>query len=111
MFYCFGCGAGGDVIRFVQNIEHLDFADAVERLAARANIQLRYVEGGGPVRRQHGQRARLLEAHAAAAEFYAEQLRSPEARPAREFLAERGFDEAAADDTSAADSRRPAGTR
>jgi DNA primase len=90
---CFGCGAGGDVIRFVQNIEHLDFGEAVERLAARANVQLRYLEGGAPTNRQHGQRARLIEAHAVAAAFYAEQLRTPEAQPAREFLASRGFDE------------------
>ena len=96
LFYCFGCGAGGDVIRFVQQTENLDFAEAVERLAVRAGVQLRYVDGPAPSGRQHGQRARLLAAHAAAAEFYQEQLRSPEARPARDFLAERGFDEAAA---------------
>ena len=96
LFYCFGCGAGGDVIRFVQQVENLDFAEAVERLAARAGVQLRYVDGAAPSGRGHGQRARLLAAHADAAAFYAEQLRSPEARPAREFLAERGFDEAAA---------------
>ena len=93
LYHCFGCGAGGDVIRFVQNIEHLDFSEAVERLAARVNVQLRYLEGGPPSSRNHGQRARLIDAHAAAAAFYAEQLRTPEARPAREFLAARGFDE------------------
>jgi DNA primase len=93
LYHCFGCGAGGDVIRFVQTIEHLDFTEAVERLAARANVQLRYLEGGAPLNRQPGQRARLIAAHEAAAEFYAEQLRSPEALPAREFLAGRGFDE------------------
>ncbi|MDT4936381.1 MAG: primase [Pseudonocardiales bacterium] len=93
---CFGCGAGGDVIRFVQNIEHIDFSEAVERLAGRANIQLRYLEGGAPSNRQHGQRSRLVEAHREAAAFYAEQLRTPEAQTAREFLAERGFDESVA---------------
>ena len=93
LFYCFGCGAGGDVIKFVQDIEHLDFSDAVERLAARANIQLRYVEGGGPAPDRHrGQRQRLLDAHREAAAFYAEQLSSAEAEPAREFLRARGFD-------------------
>ena len=45
LYHCFGCGAGGDVIRFVQNIEHLDFTESVERLAARAGIQLPYLEG------------------------------------------------------------------
>jgi DNA primase len=93
LYYCFGCEAGGDVIRFVQAIEHLEFSEAVERLAARAHVQLRYVEGGPAPSRTHGQRARLVEAHAAAAEFYSEQLRSPEAVVAREFLDGRGFDE------------------
>jgi DNA primase len=98
LFYCFGCGAGGDVIRFVQNVEHLDFGEAVERLAARANIALRYVEGSGAgPGRNHGQRARLLAAHAAAAAFYAEQLRTPEGKAAREFLSGRGFDDSVAE--------------
>jgi DNA primase len=96
LYYCFGCGAGGDVIRFVQNVEHVDFAEAVEKLAARANIPLRYIDGPAPANRQPGQRSRLIEAHTAAAAFYAEQLRSPEARPAREFLSQRGFDESVA---------------
>jgi DNA primase len=97
MYYCFGCGAGGDVIKFVQEVEHVDFTEAVERLAAKSNIQLRYEEGGTPgPSRNPGQRARLIAAHADAASFYAEQLRSPEAQKAREFLAARGFDEAAA---------------
>ncbi|SHG52215.1 DNA primase [Jatrophihabitans endophyticus] len=92
LYHCFGCQAGGDVIRFVQDIEHVDFGEAVEQLATRAGIQLRYTEGGGPgPGHNRGQRARLIEAHAAAVEFYAEQLRGAEAAPAREFLAARGF--------------------
>jgi DNA primase len=97
LWHCFGCGAGGDVIRFVQQIEHLDFAESVERLAARSGIQLRYVEGSGPSRRQPGQRSRLVEAHAEAQRFYATQLDTDEAATARDFLAERGFDQAAAE--------------
>ncbi len=98
LFHCFGCGAGGDVIRFVERVEHVTFTEAVEHLARRANVELRYVEGGSaPIQRNQGQRARLVEAHALAAEFYADQLRLPEALAAREFLAQRGFDEAAAD--------------
>ena len=93
MYYCFGCQAGGDVIKFVQDVEHVDFADAVERLASRAGVQLRYVEGGGPSSGQNrGQRQRLLDAHREAAAFYAQQLTGDEAAPAREFLAQRGFD-------------------
>jgi DNA primase len=92
LFYCFGCGAGGDVIRFVEKIDHLAFNEAVERLAARAGVQLRYEQGGSAPVRQQGQRARLVEAHRLAAEFYASLLaESAEARPARQFLAERGF--------------------
>jgi DNA primase len=99
LFYCFGCGAGGDVIKFVQDTEHLDFSDAVERLAARVGIQLRYVEtGSGPSRDQHrGQRQRLIDAHRDAQAFYAEQLKTPEAETAREFLRQRGFDAATAE--------------
>ena len=98
LYHCFGCSAGGDVIKFVQEIEHLDFTDAVERLAARSNITLRYVEGmGGPRRPEQGQRKRLIEAHLAASRFYAEQLRTPEAQPARDFLQQRGFDQATAE--------------
>ncbi|WP_369252600.1 DNA primase [Geodermatophilus amargosae] len=97
LFHCFGCGAGGDVISFVQQIDHLSFTEAVERLAARASIDLKYEDDGGrptgaPDRAQAGQRARLVAANTAAFEFYAEQLRSPEAGPARQFLADRGFD-------------------
>jgi DNA primase len=96
LFHCFGCGVGGDVIRFVQSIDHLDFADAVERLAARAGVQLRYVEGTAVSHRPQGERARLLDAHRLAAQYYAEQLAGAEAQPAREFLSQRGFDQAAA---------------
>jgi DNA primase len=97
MYYCFGCQAGGDVIKFVQDIEHLDFGDAVERLASRAGIQLRYVEGTGPAPGQNrGQRQRLMDAHREAAAFYAERLAGAEAERAREFLRNRGFDSVAA---------------
>jgi DNA primase len=92
LFHCFGCQAGGDVIKFVQDIEHLDFSDAVERLAGRAGIQLRYVEGGPAAGQNRGQRQRLLDAHREAAAFYAQQLTGAEAGPAREFLTQRGFD-------------------
>jgi DNA primase len=97
VYFCHGCGAGGDAIKFLMDAEHLTFVEAVERLADRANIQLRYVEAGpAPVRPRQGQKQRLVAAHAAAAEFYADQLGTAAARPAREFLAQRGFDKAAA---------------
>ncbi len=95
-FHCFGCGEGGDVIAFVMKIDHLSFVESVERLAERVGLQLTYEGGGTSVQRDRGTRSRLVDAHKAAAEFYAEQLRGPDAVKAREFLAERGFDQAAA---------------
>jgi DNA primase len=98
VYFCHGCGAGGDAIKFLMDAEHLTFVESVERLAARTNIPLRYVEAGpAPVRQQQGQKQRLVAAHTAAAEFYAGQLGTAGARRAREFLAERGFDRAAAE--------------
>ncbi|RLP80324.1 DNA primase, partial [Micromonospora sp. BL4] len=100
VWYCFGCGAGGDAIKFLMDAEHLSFVESVERLAGRAGIQLRYVEddkGTPRPRPQQGQRQRLVAAHAAAVEFYRAQLSTAGARPAREFLAQRGFDRAAAE--------------
>jgi DNA primase len=91
LYYCFSCTAGGDVIKFVQEIDHLSFTEAIERLAARAGIELRYEQGGYVPGQETSQRRRLIEAHRAAAEFYAERIRGDSARVAREFLAERGF--------------------
>lgn len=98
-YHCFGCGAGGDVISFVMNVEMLPFHEAVEWLAARAGLRLTYDESGGGGRRPNrpsGQRQRLTEANTAAAAFYVEQLASQDAVIARRFLADRGFDAAAA---------------
>jgi DNA primase len=96
-WHCFGCQEGGDVISFVMKLDHLSFAETVERLAARYNIALRYEDGGHTPNRQPGQRSRLVEAHKVAAQFYVEQLATPAAAAARGFLAERGFDAAAAE--------------
>jgi DNA primase len=92
LFYCFSCAEGGDAIKFVQKIDGLSFVEAVERLAGRAGIDLRYEQGGYVPGQEQSQRRRLIEAHRAAAEFYAEQLRTPAAEPARIFLNERGFE-------------------
>lgn len=97
MYFCFGCGVGGDVISFVQQVEQLSFVESVEWLSRRAGIELRYEQGGQAAPRQQGERSRLIEAHRAAAEFYAEQLSTPEALPGRKFLAERGFQQADAE--------------
>ncbi|MEH1011839.1 DNA primase [Micromonospora sp. CPCC 206060] len=100
VYFCHGCGQGGDAIKFLMDAEHLTFVESVERLADRAGIQLRYIETDSAAPRtrpQQGQKQRLVAAHAAAVEFYTGQLAAPGARPAREFLAQRGFDRAAAE--------------
>jgi DNA primase len=94
---CFSCGEGGDVIRFVQKIDGLAFIEAVERLAGRAGIDLRYEQGGYVPGQEQSKRRRLLDAHRIAAEFYAAQLESPAAAVGRTFLAERGFERADAE--------------
>ncbi len=95
-YHCFGCDKGGDVFAFLQEIEHLTYVEAVQRLAERANITLTIMEGGTSTRSERGTRPRLLAANKAAAEFYAAQLTTEGAQTARTFLADRGFDLAAA---------------
>jgi DNA primase len=97
-YHCFGCGEGGDVITFVMKIDGLPFAEAVEYLAPRAGVQLRYEAGGAPrAEGTTGQRKRLLDAHRVAAEFYVAQLATPEAKAGRDFLLERDFGKDAAE--------------
>ena len=96
LWYCFGCGEGGDVIGFVQKVDHLSFSEAVERLASKYNIELRYEQGSAVPGRQAGVKTRMLEAHKAAADFYAAQLNSADAEIGRTFLTSRGFDRVAA---------------
>lgn len=95
-FHCFGCGEGGDAYTFIQKIEHITFVEAVERLADRIGYTINYEGGGTAAQRDRGTRARLVAANAAAQEFYAAALDSPEAAPARQYLTERNFDGAAA---------------
>lgn len=93
-YHCFGCGESGDVYTFLQRMDHVSFTEAVERLAGRIGFELHYEDGGQAA--DHGNRARLLAANQAAAEFFVERLGSPEAEVGRRFLGERGFDAEAA---------------
>ena len=91
LFYCFGCHKGGDVFKFVQEIEGIEFPDAVRRLAERAHIELQETAGRGP---SQGEKARLKDVCREASEFFHLQLmrgRSSEANAARMYLANRGF--------------------
>ena len=92
-FHCFGCQTGGDVIAFVMKMDHLTFTETVEKLAERLGYQLHYESGGQAA--PSGRRSRLVAANQAAAGFYQEMLKNPEAAHAREFLEKRGFDSAA----------------
>ncbi|MCL2795858.1 MAG: DNA primase [Microbacteriaceae bacterium] len=94
-YHCFGCGESGDVVTFLQKMDHLPFAEAVERLAARVGFQLTY-EDGGNASEDRGTRARILAANKAAEEFFIARLTGPDAEPGRQFLGQRGFDAAAA---------------
>src|SRR2546422_594594 len=91
LYHCFGCGVGGDAISFVREVEHLDFVGAVERLASRAGISLRYDDAATTRHRQR--RDRLVEAVAAAVEHYHRLLvEAPEDRLAHRYLRSRGRD-------------------
>jgi len=97
LFHCFGCQMGGDVIKFVMEMDGTSFTETVERLAEKVGVELRYEEGG-PTRSTGGpQRPRLVEAHKLTAAWYAEQLATAEAMTARQFLDTRGFDKDAAE--------------
>lgn len=95
LYYCFGCGEGGDVISFVQQVENVSFSEAVEQLAARVGVVLRYTDGGPQL--APGLRQQILEANRLAAEFFAEQLAGPDALAGRQFLHERKFNRADAE--------------
>lgn len=91
VFYCFGCQAKGDAISFVRDIEHLDFQGAVEHLAARFGIALRYTDRFEGERREA--RSKLRDVMVAAVDWYHRRLlEAPDAGAARRYLRDRGFD-------------------
>ncbi|MFD4353565.1 DNA primase [Nocardia sp. NPDC058518] len=94
LFHCFGCGEGGDVYKFLQQMEHIGFVEAVEQMADRIGYQINYEGGGTSVQRDRGTRSRLVAANAAAHEYYMALLHEPEAEAARKYLTDRNFDKA-----------------
>jgi DNA primase len=91
LYYCFGCQAAGDVISFVRAVEHLDFVEAVERLAERSGIPIHHEDAGGG--RERKRRERQLAAVSAAVAWYHERLlHHPDGGPARDYLRSRGYD-------------------
>jgi DNA primase len=89
-YYCFGCQASGDAFKFVQDIHHIGFPEAVEQLAAKAGIEVTYTSTGQS--KERARRKRLVEAMQAAVDWYHDRLlNSPDARPARDYLRSRGM--------------------
>src|SRR5437588_6889916 len=94
LYYCFGCGAKGDLITFVRETEQLDFAGAIEWLADRFNVRIEYEETSPQQDAGRGRRERLLSLLDAAASFYERYLWESQAGSlARDYLAGRGLGE------------------
>ncbi|MBR3053723.1 MAG: DNA primase, partial [Firmicutes bacterium] len=89
-FYCFGCGAGGNVISFIEKRENLDFVETVKFLAVRAGMEIPD-DGGAEVQ---SSRKRNYEANQLAARFFFDQLNTEEGREARAYLRRRGLTDA-----------------
>lgn len=90
-WYCFGCSEGGDLYDFVMRVEGLSFVEAVESLARRTGMELRYEELSSRQRRAIGRKTRMLEVTRAASAWFQHQLLSEGGAVAREYLKQRGF--------------------
>jgi DNA primase len=94
IYHCFGCGVGGDVFKFVMEMDKCDFMEAVRTVADKCGIAIpRARESSPEERKEQQQRTALVELHREAAGFFARQLEStPEGKAARGYLADRGLD-------------------
>ena len=97
LWYCFGCGEGGDVIAFLQKVDNLSFVEAVEKLANKFNIELRFEQGSSNISDNRNQKNKIFEINRLTKEFYQKFLSNPEAEIGRNFLKSRGFDKSSAD--------------
>ncbi|MGA1678591.1 MAG: DNA primase [Candidatus Nanopelagicales bacterium] len=97
LWYCFGCGEGGDVIAFLQKVDNLSFVEAVEKLANKFNIELRFEQGSSNISDNRNQKNKIFEINRLTKEFYQKFLSNPEAEIGRNFLKSRGFDKNSAD--------------
>ena len=89
MYYCFGCGAGGNVITFLQQYENASFQEAVKMLADRAGVKLPEGEYSEEARRRESHRERLLAVNKEAAKYFYYQLRAPQGRLGLAYLKNR----------------------
>ncbi|MBT1181044.1 DNA primase [Bifidobacterium sp. CP2] len=96
VWHCFGCGLGGDVFKFVEQQENIDFREAVQLLADKYHIELHYENTGNGRAEGHSgsKRARLLEANEEAQRFFVSQIMTKEALAARKLLGGRTFSQA-----------------
>ena len=93
MYYCFGCGAGGNVFTFVMNYENYTFQEAVKVLAERAGVKLPEIEYTQEMKEKENKRTRMLELNKEAAKFFYVQLRSPHGEAGYRYLTGRGLSE------------------
>ena len=93
MYYCFGCGAGGNVFNFIMEYENYSFGEALKHLADRAGVELPKIEYSREVREKAEQKAELLEINKQAAQYYYYQLRTEGGRQGHEYLAGRQLSE------------------
>ncbi len=89
MFYCFGCGAGGNVFTFIMQYENYSFQEAVKFLADRAGVRLPEADYGGEAKKRDTKRARLLEVNKEAAKYFYYQLRTKSGQAGYRYLRDR----------------------
>lgn len=94
IFHCFGCGVGGDAIGFLKKIENIDFKDAVEILAERANITLPQIEMSEDEKKKLQLKEKVYEVNKAAAEYFHNNLYGPNAKQAQDYVKKRKMDNA-----------------
>lgn len=94
IFHCFGCGAGGDAIGFLKKIENIDFKDAIEILAEKANITLPKLEASEQEQKLMRLKEKVFEVNKVAAEYFHENLYKPNAKLAQEYVKKRKLDNA-----------------
>ena len=93
MYYCFGCGAGGNVFNFIMEYENYTFGEALKHLADRAGVELPRIEYSREVREKAQERAELLEINKQAAQYFYYQLRTEKGAQGYQYLAGRGLSE------------------
>lgn len=93
LYYCFGCKAGGNVVQFVEEMEHLTYREAVEYLAKQIHMPIPETQEDPDYERRRSQRERLLDANKAAARWYHAQLWLPENQRILDYLHKRGLDD------------------